>query len=341
MQKTPHHAPAGYDWVTKVDDWKHSGDSLHMTVGTAHGQTAHLSFQALTPEIWRLTFRPRDAQLLSTPMVVGLPEVGVGIEVHESQGKLVTTGSCLSLEIRRNPWQIQFRDPNGAEVLRENPSDIDGLGRPFVLPLGFVADSDGLNQITESFHLRPDEHLFGLGEKFTPLDKVGQRIITWTQDAFGSTSERSHKNIPFLMSTRGYGLLLDSGAHITWDLGVSSCQSYTITAEAESLDAYVIYGPSLAAILERYTLLTGRAPVPPKWTFGLWLSSTGAYRDQAAMERLVEGLETHDIPVDVIHVDTWWMKWRTYCDFRWDREAFPDVEGFIAGLHQQGYKLSL
>ncbi len=341
MQNTPHNAPVGFDWVTHLKDWKQTGDVVQITAGTAHGQNARMSFQALTPEIWHITFRPLDAQLIPTPIVVGISENPVEIQVNESEGEFTVTGPCLALQIDRDPWQLHFRDSNGIDVLRENPSDIDGLGRPFVLPLGFASDAAGLNLVTASFHLRPDEHFFGLGEKFTPLDKVGQRIVSWTQDAFGSTSERSHKNIPFLMSTRGYGLLLNSGARITWDMGVTSCQSYTVAVEAESFDAYVIYGSSMEAILERYTLLTGRSPVPPKWTFGLWLSSTGAYRDQATIERLVDGLETHNIAADVIHVDTWWMKWRTYCDFRWDRIAFPDVEGFIAGLKQKGLKISL
>jgi len=226
-------------------------------------------------------------------------------------------------------------------VLRENPGDVDGLGRPFVLPLGYAQDERGAFRVTASFHLRPDEHIFGLGEKFTPLDKVGQQIITWTVDPFGSTSERSHKNIPFMLSTRGYGLLLDTGARITWNLGTVSCQSYTIAVEAAALDAYVIYGPSPAEILERYTALTGRAPVPPRWTFGLWVSSCGTYRDQAAMETLVEGLKEHDLPADVVHVDPWWMTWRKYCDFEWNREAFPDVEGFIESLHARDLKLCL
>jgi hypothetical protein len=118
-------------------------------------------------------------------------------------------------------------------VLRENPTDIDGLGRPFVLPLGFAMTDAGVTQVTESFHLRQDEHLYGLGEKYTPLDKVGQRIITWTQDAFGWTSERSHKKIPFLLSPRGWGQLIAIGARITWDLGVTSCQSYTFSLANE------------------------------------------------------------------------------------------------------------
>ncbi len=341
MSKRPHNAPEGFDWITHADDWQQDGAVLSFTLGTAAGKRATMRFQALSPDIWRFTYTPDGAALLPTSICVPHALKAPSLQVAQAESGLVVSGARLTLHINMNPWSFRLLDPDGFDVLRENPTDIDGLGRPFVLPLGFVGSGDSITQVTESFHLRPDERLYGLGEKYTPLDKVGQRIISWTQDAFGSTSERSHKNIPFLLSTRGYGLLLDSGARITWDLGVTSCQSYTIALEGSALDAYVIYGPALADVLKRYTDLTGTAPLPPKWSFGLWVSSGGTYRDQEAMERLVAGLETHDIPADVVHLDPWWMKWRTYCDFRWDRQAFPDVEGFIARLHDAGLKLSL
>ncbi|MEJ2636047.1 MAG: glycoside hydrolase family 31 protein, partial [Calditrichia bacterium] len=98
-----------------------------------------------------------------------------------------------------------------------------------------------------------------------------------------------------------------------------SCQSATITIESEDLDLYLIYGPSPAEILQHYAELTGHAPLPPKWSFGLWVSSGGTYRNQAAMEKLLDSLEEHDLPADVVHIDPWWMNWRQYCDFRWNR----------------------
>ncbi|MEJ2635200.1 MAG: glycoside hydrolase family 31 protein, partial [Calditrichia bacterium] len=196
-------------------------------------------------------------------------------------------------------------------------------------------------KVTFSFHLRPDERLYGLGEKFLPLNQMGQRIVSWTRDALGSTSEKSHKNIPLLWSTRGYGLFIDSTARITWELGTVSCQSATITIESENLDLYLIYGPSPAEILQHYAELTGHAPLPPKWSFGLWVSSGGTYRNQTSMERLLDGLEEHNLPADVVHIDPWWMNWRQYCDFRWNRDAFPEIEKFIEALHNKDLKLCL
>lgn len=337
----PYHAPADFDWVTRLVGWRVEADTLHLTAQTAAGKEAALTCCAITPYLWRITFVPPQWRLdPPTPIIVGDTRSRVPLQVQESAEGLQVSGGLLTLHLGRDPWFLQVLDPAGHDLLRENPGDVDGLGRPFVWPLGYFQDGDA-PRVCESFHLRPDEHLLGLGEKFTPLDKVGQRIVTWTVDALGSTSERSHKNIPFLLSTRGYGLLLDTGARITWELGTVSCQSYTIVAETAALDMYLIYGPTLADILERYTALTGRAPVPPKWTFGLWVSSCGSYRDQAAMQKLVDGLGEHDLPADVVHVDPWWMTWRKYCDFTWDRQAFPDVEGFIADLHARGLHLCL
>lgn len=341
MRKLPHNAPPGFDWVVSVSNWYLQANTLHLIAETNAGEQAQLTLTAIKPDIWRMTFIPRGANLLTTPIIERLPMAETILQLVESENSLTVKGARLTLSIDRDPWVLRMLDSDGYDVFRENPNDIDGLGRSFVLPLGYVREGEKVTLVSQSFHLRQDEHLFGLGEKFTPVDKVGQRIISWTQDPFGSTSERSHKNIPFVISTRGYGLLVDSGARITWELGTTSCQSASILAEASTLDAYLIYGQTPEIILEHYTELTGRAPVPPKWTFGLWVSSGGTYRDQAAMQNLVDGLDIYDIPADVVHIDPWWMKWRTYCDFKWDRSAFPDVEGMIADWHARDLKVCL
>ena len=121
---------------------------------------------------------------------------------------------------------------------------------------GYVAAGGKVSQVTETLHLRPDEHLFGLGEKFTALDKSGQRIVSWTVDAFGSTTERSHKNIPFLWSTKGFGLLIDSGARISWEIGTVSSQSCAIAIDAPAFAAYVFRGRTPAELLATYCELT-------------------------------------------------------------------------------------
>jgi alpha-D-xyloside xylohydrolase len=338
----PYDAPKGFDWVAGARDWQVENDVLIVSLLTNSGKNAAIMFRAEQPAVWRITFFPPGIPpeyrepVAARPVLTPLP-----LEVEKSAGGLLVRGAELALEIRFHPWLLRFLDHAGEEVFGENPDDVDGLGRLFVLPLGYADRNGAVTEITESFRLHPGERLFGLGEKFTALDKAGQRLVSWTQDALGSTSERSHKNVPFLWSTRGYGLYIDSGARISWDLGATSCQSATIRIEDTVLDAYLMSGESPARILDHYASLTGRAPVPPKWTFGTWLSTGGAYRTQEAVQKLVSALERHELPADVIHIDTWWMRERKYCDFQWDRKAFPRPEVLIEVLHRFGLKLSL
>ena len=127
--------------------------------------------------------------------------------------------------------------------------------------------------------------------------------------------------MPFLWSSRGFGLFLATGARIAWDLGTTSLQSWTFEAEAPAVEMYVFHGPRPEKILAAYTALTGRAPAVPGWSFGLWLSSGGTYRNQASIEALLDGIGRHRLPADVVHIDPWWMCWRKYCDFEWDRAS--------------------
>ena len=347
--------PPGYEWINRLTGWRMVGEILHVTAATSSGGSVEIALSAESPEIWRVRLAPDATPFPALPILapersagasasVVVGEVGpaVRLDVQETEAGLTVRGAAVTLEIGRDPWCLAFRDETGRIICRENPFDVDGLNRLFIRPLGFVRDAGGaVTQITESFHLRPDEHLFGLGEKFTPLDKTGKRIVSWTLDALGAASERAYKNVPLLISTRGYGLFLNTGRRITYELGAESCETYTVAIDGPILDAFLVYGPTPAEIIERYTGLTGRAPVPPRWSFGIWLSGSGVHRDEPAIRRMIEQLAEHDIPCDVIHVDPWWMRWRKYADFQWDREAFPDPDRFIADLHRQGLRLSL
>jgi alpha-D-xyloside xylohydrolase len=342
MFPLPHNAPSGFDRVVRLESINLENGLATASALTASKARAQLAFESLEPGIWHIRFVPPGAIApAGTPMLVDKQRRRLNLDCLERANQIRLSGPSLTLVLDRDPWCMRLLDSREREVVRENPADLDGLGSPFVLPLGYIVEEGKVIQTTISFHLHADEHLFGLGEKFTPLDKKGQRITGWNVDALGSTTERSHKNIPFLWSSRGYGLFIDSGSRITWDLGFSSCQSYTVLLDAPVLDAYLIHGDHPAEILLRYAELTGHAPVPPRWSFGLWVSSGGTYRDRGSMEALVEGLKQHDVPADVVHVDPWWMRWRQYCDFVWDESAFPRPKEFIDDLHARSLRLCL
>jgi alpha-D-xyloside xylohydrolase len=350
MQKKarPNDAPPRYSWIVSAREWQVEDDTLIVTLQTESGQRAAIRFRAEHPAVWRIAFFPPGlAPEFREPVAAQPVLTPVPLAVEKTERGLRVTGPELALDLDFEPWAMRFRDGSGKEIFGENPADVDGLGRPFILPLGYVtgqAKVVGKPQVAavvESFRLHPGEHLYGLGEKFGPLNKVGQRVVSWNRDALGSTTERSHKNIPFVWSDRGYGLFIDTGARITWELGTASCQSAQIQVEEEILDAYLIYGPAPARIIDHYAGLTGRASLPPIWTFGLRLSTGGTYRTQADVANLIIGLEKHELPADAIHIDTWWMRDRRYCDFEWNREAFPRPKELIESIHRRGLKLTL
>ncbi len=331
-----------FEAVASVAGWKIDGPDLELRLRTSTGKAARLLARAVSRETWKISVAPSGSTApRPTSMVLTIEARPVRLSAKPGEGRLLVTGPELALEVRFKPFSWRFVDRDGHALLSDNPGDVDGLGRSSVPPLGFATAPSGRGSVRASFHLLPGERIYGLGEKFTRLDKAGQKIVTWTLDALGSTSERSHKNVPFLWSSRGFGLFVDSSARIAWDLGATSLQSWTFEAETPALEMYVFHGPRPEKILAAYTTITGRAPAVPGWSFGLWLSSGGTYRDQASIEALLEGIERHRLPADVIHIDPWWMRWRKYCDFEWDRGAFPDPEGLVRRIHGLGLKLCL
>jgi alpha-D-xyloside xylohydrolase len=332
------------DPILAVTDWALDRHDVVLRLRTAGGSAARLIARAVSGRTWKISLIPQGVgPPRPTPMVISQPIRPARPAARPLKGgRLIVSGPDLSLDIRLDPFGLRFLDQAGRVVLADNPGDVDGLGRPVVPSWGFVVHPDGAPAgVTAAFHLSPDERLYGLGERFGRLDKAGQRIVSWTADALGSTSERSHKSVPFLWTTRGAGVFLDTGARIAWDLGATSLQSWTFTAETPALDMYVLHGPRPDYILTAFADLTGHAPDVPDWSFGLWLSSGGTYRDQASIEALFDGIRRYRIPASVIHIDPWWMRWRRYCDFEWDRESFPDPEALIRRIHGLGLKLCL
>jgi alpha-D-xyloside xylohydrolase len=104
----------------------------------------------------------------------------------------------------------------------------------------------------------------------------------------------------------------------------------------------IIYGPTPADILRKYTGLTGRPALPPPWSFGLWLSTsfTTSY-DEETVSSFVDGMTNRDLPLSVFHFDCFWMREFHWCDFTWDERTFPDPAGMLSRLKDKGLRVSV
>ncbi|WP_026922980.1 TIM-barrel domain-containing protein [Glycomyces arizonensis] len=238
-------------------------------------------------------------------------------------------------------WSLRYTDAEGRTLVGQNPGEKDISGRLRTLPFGRSLVDGAPAAYHESFTAAPDEAFAGFGERFAPLNARGQRPLMWNFDAFGSESIRAYKNVPFYMSDRGYGIVVNSGAPVEFDVAQQTHAAVEILVPDDALEYFVIAGPTPAEILDRYDRLTSRPVLPPKWAFGTWISS-GFFVDshERVMDR-AKKIRERGIPCDVLHLDTFWQYEPHWSDMQWDSANFPEPEKMLADLAGQGFKVCL
>ncbi|MFC7157801.1 alpha-xylosidase [Halomarina halobia] len=325
--------------------WKYR-EGTDTEVGT--GGTVPVSLSFYTPTTFRFEFAANpDAGATETLNEFDEEAIiePVDLTVEADEGVLRIDTDALRVTVGLDAWSFAVTTSDGRTVFEEQREDIDVHGDLRVDPLGYttVERNNGPNRVTNTgtaFTLAPDEHVYGFGEKFTGFDKRGQRIESWHVEALGTETERSYKNVPFHLSTRGYGMLVDTTNRVEYDVGNTSTASGTVEVSDDTFSFVFFYGPSFKAIIEEYTALTGRVTRPPKWSFGVWMSRLG-YESREHLESITARLREEEIPCDVVHLDPFWMREFHSCDLEWDIDQFPDPESMIAGLHEEGFHLSL
>jgi alpha-D-xyloside xylohydrolase len=200
-------------------------------------------------------------------------------------------------------------------------------------------ETSGRTHVFERLDLGVGENVYGLGERFTAFVRNGQTVEIWNRDG-GTSSEQSYKNIPFYLSNRGYGVFVNHPGNVSFEVGSEKVTKVQFSVEDEGLEYFVIDGPAPKDVLDRYTQLSGRSPLPPAWSFGLWLTTsfTTDY-DEATVTGFIEGMRERQLPLHVFHFDCFWMKAFQWCDFQWDPETFPEPEAMLARLKARGLKI--
>ncbi|WP_156723760.1 alpha-xylosidase [Streptomyces apocyni] len=228
------------------------------------------------------------------------------------------------------PWGLEFLDADGRRL-----TAIERKGT------AFASTPDGAHHMIGQLALGVGEQIYGLGERFTPYVKNGQSVDIWQADG-GTSSEQAYKNIPFHLSSRGYGVFVNHPGKVSYEIGSESVGQVQFSVEDQSLEFYVVAGPEPKDVLSRYTALTGRPALPPAWSFGLWLTTSFCTRyDEETVTSFVDGMAERDIPLSVFHFDCFWMREYQWSDFRWDPEVFPDPEGMLRRLKERGLKVSM
>lgn len=266
-------------------------------------------------------------------------------ELGEAGATVTLSSGDLNVTFRKgSPWNMTFTDAQGRTLTQSAGKSLarfklNALANVTAEPVGeFGVTKTGLAvDESETFTsiqlgLAVGESVYGLGERFGAFVKNGQSVDIWNEDA-GTSSEQGYKDIPFYMTSNGYGVLVNNRGHVSFEVGSENTEAVQFSVPGETLDFCVVYGPEPKEILRRYTALVGRPANVPAWSYGLWLTTSFTTNyDDATINSFIDGMEERGIPLSVFHYDCFWMREFRWTDFEWDERFFSDVEGTLERL---------
>ena len=263
-------------------------------------------------------------------------EENVDLNVTEDEEKIRIESGSLVLIITKEYWSMTY-ERNGEVITKSSGRDLAFMKTDWN---GFAYDKGGADAyMRQELGLSVGELVYGMGERFTAFTKNGQSVDIWNEDG-GTSTYQSYKNIPFYLTNRGYGVFVNHPEKVSFEVGTEQVSKVEFSVPGESMEYFLINGPTMKEVLERYTSLTGKPSLPPQWTFGLWLSTsfTTNYDEKTVMS-FIDGMEERGIPLQVFHFDCFWMKDFHWSDFVWDSRVFPDPKGMLSRIKEKGLKV--
>ena len=262
---------------------------------------------------------------------------GRAINAEETEEELIVRAGSLSLRINKINWKITY-ERDGKVITASSGRDLAYMRTDWK---GFAYDMDpeGKNYVRQQLDLGVNEHVYGLGERFGALVRNGQSVDIWNEDG-GTSTDQSYKNIPFYLTDKGYGVFVNHPDKVSFEVATEQVTKVEFSVPGESLDYFLINGPTMKDVLKRYTDLTGKPALPAPWTYGLWLSTsfTTNYDEDTVMS-FIDGMLDRGIGLRVFHFDCFWMKDFHWSDFIWDKRVFPDPKGMLGRIKEKGLNI--
>ena len=298
----------------------HRGDTLNLPMITVR-------FSSPMPEVIRVQITHHKGERERKPTFQLYPQPETAVEVRDDAKEATLTSGRLSVRVNKaGDWRVEFMD--GERVI--TGSGWRGMG---------VLDTPEGRFVHEQLALGVGECVYGLGERFTAFVKNGQVVDMWNEDG-GTSSELAYKNVPFYLTNRGYGVFVNHPEKVSFEVASEKVERVQFSVPGESLDYFLIYGPTPKEVLSRYTALTGRPALPPAWSFGLWLTTsfTTDYNEETVTS-FIQGMADRDLPLHVFHFDCFWMKEFHWVNFEWDKRVFPDPQGMLKRFKERGLRI--
>ncbi|MGB9857754.1 MAG: alpha-xylosidase [Dictyoglomaceae bacterium] len=281
-------------------------------------------------DIWRLEIysdKPKDLDINLAP---------IKIRIEKDNEFLILPGTNTELIILSEPFFFGFKRNNKIILSLDNHRNV---GLLYLTPPLAKMDCG----FCGTFSLNAEERIFGLGEFFTSCEKHSQSLEVWVNDAYGTFTQRAYKPLPFLWSTRGWGIFFNTNYKTRHYIAHpdKNIVGYYWEDLSPHLDLFIFFGEEPKELIQKYHLITGKPEIPPFWSFGLWISRC-YYWDEKEVLKVAKTLREKNIPCDVINLDgRAWLRHGYQTDFQWDLERFPNPQRLIHELKNLGFKICL
>ncbi|MEO6003275.1 MAG: alpha-xylosidase [Opitutus sp.] len=296
---------------------------------TLQGPLLTVTLSSPLPDVIRVRIEHFAGGQQRGPYIPLVPTEKVALAIEQGAESATVTSGGLTARVKKAGWEIAFEA--GGKVLTR--SGFRGMG--------YIQTADSGNHVHEQLTLGVGECVYGLGERFTAFVKNGQVVENVNKDG-GTASEQGYKSVPFYLTNRGYGVLVNETGPVEFEVASEKVARVQFSLRGESLEYFLIHGPTPKDILRRLTALTGRPALPPPWSFGLWLSTSFTTNyDEATVTSFIDGMKERDLPLHVFHFDCFWMREFDWTNFEWDPRVFPDPVGMLRRLRERGLKISV
>ncbi len=299
------------------------GRHINIRTSNAHVRISVYDFHVFRVRAGKEAFPARDFSY----SVIAAP-TEVPYRYREDNQQLTIQTDSMSLVIQKKPLRFSFYDAEGRLLNADDP--------------GFGIAWTG-HEATVYKTLQDGERFVGLGEKTGDLDRRGSAYINWNSDVPGYdlNDDPLYVSIPFYIGVHHglcYGIFLDNTSRTHFNFGASNDRFSSFTAESGDLDYYFIGRSTVPGIIEAYTALTGRMPLPPVWSLGYQQCRWSYFPDKEVLS-LARTFREKDIPLDVLYLDIHYMD--AYKIFTWNKMRFPQPATMIDSLRKLGVRTTV
>ncbi len=286
------------------------------------------------------------------------------------QSKSATSGSIEFAEIHSGIFSASIGQPEEISFLSvTNPNPkVEAINS---LPDGDLpAFEEELTYRVENgktylrIPLERNEKIYGFWMNFRTVQQR-RRIMRLHSDHVGRSDDgRTHAPVPFFVSSKGYGMLINAARYIDVWIGTAvrkdsknppvvrdrtTDRQWTATPysdgievliPAEGVEVFLFTGPEMISAIQRYNLFCGGGPLPPKWAMGFWHRVPTPYSDMQVRTE-VRQFKENGFPLDVIGLEPGWQSAAYPCSYEWDPNRWPDAASSLSDLSEEGIKINL